>query len=357
MNELYRINKTESLGLKGLAILIMIFHHVFGLYAVPESKDIINALSGDILFETFHTFAKYGKVCVMIFAYVTGYGYRIIISNEKRSVLSATWKRFKSFYPFFVFFVLVVYCVFALFPSRLNFTISRALLQCCGYSYLPDYWYITVVIASTLLYFPILLFAHRKGKVFHLISFLCLLSFNYLCDVTGCWGGSMRPISITLQHCVFTMAYFMLGYACCWMSSENRDDGVLGRFAGIFAMLSVFFFSWSKILAIILIVVLLFGKFVFCKMPKLNACLVVLGKFSACMWLNHRLIYGYWFCNFFYDLATPLNYVLIVGLSFILAMGTMFLWWNITALFARIGSRIVQRNAQSRADCMENGRQ
>lgn len=348
MNELLRINKTQSLGLKGLAILIMIFHHVFGLWAIPQSKDIINALSGDILFEIFHHFAKFGKVCVLIFAFVTGYGYRIIISNEKKSVMSATWKRFKSFYPFFVFFVLVVYCVFALFPSRPNLTISHALLQCLGCSYIPGYWYIIVVIASTLLYFPILLFAQRKGKVFHLISFLCLLSCNYLLDPIksplrcyGILGESMWPISITVQHGVFTMAYFMLGYACCWMA-DNRDDNVRGWFAGIFAMLNVFLFSWGKTLAILLIVVLLLGKFVFFKMSKLSACLVVLGKFSACMWLNHRLIYGYWFCQFFYNLPTPMNYVLIVGLSFILAMATMFVWENVTALLARIGSRIVQ---------------
>lgn len=45
--------------------------------------------------------------------------------------------------------------------------------------------------------------------------------------------------------------------------------------------------------------------------------MVLLGNYSACMWLNHRLIFGYWFADWFYSLPTLLNFFLLVALSFV----------------------------------------
>ena len=54
--------------------------------------------------------------------------------------------------------------------------------------------------------------------------------------------------------------------------------------------------------------------------------MVLLGNYSACMWLNHRLIFGYWFADWFYRLPTPLNFFLLVALSFVASIIITKVW-------------------------------
>jgi peptidoglycan/LPS O-acetylase OafA/YrhL len=59
----FRLSLDESLIIKGIAICLMLWHHLF--YESPEY--------GEIVFQT----AKFGKLCVALFLFISGYGLTI----------------------------------------------------------------------------------------------------------------------------------------------------------------------------------------------------------------------------------------------------------------------------------------
>ena len=69
--------KNETAIIKGVAILLMLIHHLF------MNTEGINYYSQDF----FNHLSSIGKICVSIFSFITGYG--IYISYEKNNNLNA----------------------------------------------------------------------------------------------------------------------------------------------------------------------------------------------------------------------------------------------------------------------------
>lgn len=80
-----------------------------------------------------------------------------------------------------------------------------------------------------------------------------------------------------------------------------------------------------------------------CRCGGARAVLGKLGALSAVMWLNHRLIFGYWFADFFYSVPAPLNFLLLVVLSALVAQVfvRVYVWVGdkATHIFASLGGR------------------
>ena len=322
--------------IKGIAILIMIFHHFYGLYAIPDSKGILEALSQDSIFCLFHFFAKYGKICVLLFAFVTGYGYYIIIKKERTSIFASICKRLCPFYPFFILFVSGVYLIMCIFPSCINLTLKKAILQCCGVSYIPDYWYIAVVLSGALFYFPILLYSKRKNEICHISCFLLLMVINhfsyplYHVLTHNCGAGNLLE-RIPVQDMSLTMPYFLLGYACRYIF-ENHHNIKNALIVGLPSLANAYFFSWDSRYLFLSILILFVVKLNCIRKSIITPILLILGQYSACMWLNHRLVFGYWFSDVFYSIPNPLNYLMVVLLSLLLSIVITKFWISIKSL-------------------------
>ena len=298
----------------------MIFHHFFGMYAVPMTDVLKENLSNDVLFSTFHSLARHGKVCVLLFAFVSGYGYFIIIKKETSSILEATRKRLCSFLPFCVFIVLIVYLLMLLFPTWLNLSIGNALLSCIGASYIPDNWYMAVVIVTSAFYFPLLLLAYRKGKNIHAFVFIILQIVNYyLFPIYSRYEALSFLKVFSVLELTYTIPYFMLGYACMYAidKHENSKHRIL---LITIALLGAHFHSWRDIYLLFTAAVILAAKLLSIMPLKLGPCFALLGKFSACMWLTHRLVFGYWFTDSIYELPCPLNFIVVVVISLLLSI-------------------------------------
>ncbi|WP_424765349.1 acyltransferase family protein, partial [Necropsobacter rosorum] len=73
------ISKNESDYIKGIAVFLMLFHHLFAFpNRQPKDISIINVI------ETFNLemlIGQYGKYCVPIFLFIAGYGYAV--ANKK----------------------------------------------------------------------------------------------------------------------------------------------------------------------------------------------------------------------------------------------------------------------------------
>lgn len=162
------ISKSHSLILKGVGILLMIFHHLF--YS-PSSTSLFwdyHIHIGSHDFGIVNQLGIYAKLCVAIFVFVSGYGLEITFLNKNIKAIYFYKYRFKKLFFNYWFiwlpFVLLGIYVFGCTPSNVygNHVIIKMILDFFGllnltggYGYNPTWWFYSCII---LLYlgFPLL---------------------------------------------------------------------------------------------------------------------------------------------------------------------------------------------------------
>lgn len=340
------LSRDATAMLKGMAILLMILHHFFGLYSV--NVDAAELMNSDAIFAFCHQHALGGKTCVALFALVTGYGYRLCAEREKSWGLAAGWHRIRKFYPLFCLFCLVAIALIAAFPPPDlvggNFVNVQPwwarLLMLVGYRhYIADYWYIAVVLMAALFLYPLLLGAIRRGKLVHACFFGTLCFLNFFVDLSRL----PRIVATLFPEAWRWMPYFLAGWALGsvryaeWRSTIIFPAIWLGvlilRYLLPDSLSEVWYSLDVRFICSVFIFVML--AYAMQRLPRyLHAWLQVLGACSAVMWLNHRMIFGYWFADYFYGWPTPVNYVVLVLLSFGLAYpvtkgwNRLLKWWD-----------------------------
>lgn len=150
------LSKSDTTGVKGIAILFMLWHHLF-LHST-EYGSLTQSLA--IVF----------KVCVALFLFVSGYGltkqYGSLVNRNIRTTIRFLLRRFINFFlPFWFCFILVVvignvcgYTFHDAYPATRN-TLKCVILDFFGQmgydSYLKPWWFNKMIIQLYLV-FPIL---------------------------------------------------------------------------------------------------------------------------------------------------------------------------------------------------------
>lgn len=263
----------------------------------------------------------------------------MVSAKEKRNCLYAGIKRVSRFYPFFLFMCALHLVLAFLFPYGNVLQAENwkgIMLNMVGFKgAIPDYWYIRIILLTALLYYPILLYAKRHNERAHLCAISVLLAitilfhysyaiaslyFSYEVQYTP-WMNFIRRCT----HCALYLQFFMTGWSTGY-ATENK--ATLKFLPPTIACTLCFMIAAPTTLMVIscILIALLLPK-----VSKRCTCVfTALGTCSMAMWLNHRLIYGYWFTSFFYNIPTPWNYIIIVLLSYIVAHFTMKGWNWIT---------------------------
>lgn len=153
-------SKQDSLAIKGAAILLMLCLHCFRvpeLYAgfpvnfAPFPEDLINRI------------CAYGKVCVGIFAFISGYGlskaYRDMPDRDlSRACLSRYYKSIRAFWPIYLLCLLAgvvidgrtmqVYCSGGLGRSALNLLLGGLGLNHLFRTpmFVNEWWYLSAMV-------------------------------------------------------------------------------------------------------------------------------------------------------------------------------------------------------------------
>lgn len=201
---------------------------------------------------------------------------------------------------------------------------------------IPDYWYIRVVLVSALIYFPILLASKRVSSRLHSWILFTLILITYTTRQADYILSVLHSYEITFNHTlayiinrgsVFSlwMHFFLAGYALRYYTETPTKGKLLLAILAMAICYSEAGESTFILIASILAIKLL--------PSSVNAVLFFLGTYSTCMWLNHRLIFGYWFSTFFYSLPTPVNIGLIILLS--LAVSYIIVWNKLIGISKR----------------------
>ena len=294
------LNKNQSLLIKGIAILLMLLHHLFfvrnGLY------DDIHLFGDHYLV---HSIGVFGKLCVALFVFLSGYGLTVSqkgIINLKSFYTHRFKKLFLNYWFIWLIFVPIGVFVFKRTFADVYGThiLPKAFLDFWGVlfsfgykGYNPTWWFYSCIITLYVL-FPLLYKKLDKWPLL-IITSCILVSFmrsippiapisDYLLPfVTGIWMAK-QPVNKFDCISIWEVVICFIGLA------------IFRNFSGGY----VFIIDTLLCVCIALFV----NKVVFPKL--LNGVLIEFGKHSMNIFLFHTFIYLYWFTDLIYFTRNPL---------------------------------------------------
>ncbi len=311
------LSKDDSQVIKGVAIFLMMWHHSFLEGRFEEFTISFFPFSA----EQVSQFAYCSKICVSLFAFVSGYGLYLAYSHRKKEESVSRWiaKRYlKSFLPiwFVIAFCWIVTFVLDGRPAAVYFAKGRKIgmlymaFDFLGLSNLFDtpslmgtWWYLTAFIAFIVLT-PLLVDAIRKyggilcfaalmllprcingfpgGK--HFLTFLPAFLIGMLFAGNDVFARFKQKtegsISKAVAAALLSLAMVIPAwYLSCILSRKQFWDLTLGLFTGIYA--TAIFFT-------------------FCRFPAVSKILQFLGRHSLNIYLTHGVIRSKYCSEFIY---------------------------------------------------------
>lgn len=301
-----KINKDESHYLKGIAIILMFTHHLF---AFPERiihpSMYIPVLDG---FSLELYLGMFGKICVAIFIFLSGYGFGIIgekdITYYKNKIIKfifVYWFYFVVFVPIGFFFFYDV----TLFGSReLRFRVDAVSIiknmVFLSSSFNEEWWF-----AQPYIIFVLLVPFLNKFKSWSSASFvflgLCLIGFGFVLKEIN-----IDTPLVSLKSLLLWQFPFILGYA---LSITSLDYDFYLEWKWV-----VFFITLMSLVVVVVLFMFLASIGLVVASPFfILACLCIkrqfsfrgvalgfLGKYSLPMWLIHSFFCYYYFQDYIY---------------------------------------------------------
>lgn len=314
----------------------MIFHHCFGLYALPVGVDTT------WIAPWITHYAASFKICVAIFLFITGYamGWKTSPSPSFGSLVKT------GFFHYFKFWKIYILCFFLVIlsswffpvpglPSPSNLDWRDWLLSITGLqpSYI-DWWYMSAFAVVSIVLYPICSWiAHRALP---LVTLSALLGLSLLFRKTAFITAFIPEMPFNWSEVAHFTPCFILGYMCAFLASRSPSFSPLTYWGAVLILtleiLSIHFFSFShdKTWTLPFLFTLWCLPWLTNKL-HLTGLLTLLGTYSALMWLSHRFIFGY---HFSWTLYGTHSYLMIYGItilgSLILAIS---LQWIINQIF------------------------
>ena len=276
-------NKRMSLAVKGIAILMMLAHHCF---AFPEYW-----LDGFSVGTIPSIVCSNFKICVAVFAFITGYGFFVGKEKTYKDILDKVLKFLLQYWlQLFLIFLPVATIHFTFSPKRIFYNLIALYDLIILFA-----WYVFFH-CFVLLTFPLLKRLLTKGPGFNLAIVLlggyCVTAVLYFLPFK-------TPLTRMLLDCSIFYPVVGVGFLCARygvldrLTQRVRLWGAIAIIAGIFllrAKVSVIKgFSFDTFYAPMLIMSLCI---ILEKCRPIHTVLVFLGKHSFHMWLFHSIFFS-----------------------------------------------------------------
>lgn len=312
------LQKQDTNVLKGLAIMLMLVHHLFwkqnGLY------DDIHLLGDRYLVNQIGIFAK---VCVAIFVFLSGYGLTIQADGKGGvgKLHDFYLRRFKKLYLnyWFIWLIFVPISIFVFgrtfevaFPEDTGLHVGLDLLGIHQwffskpYSYNATWWFYSCIISLYLL-FPFLYKMMKKGWIILLlitiaVSFMpfSIVSVNYyiFIFVLGMLVARFKIAPPTQPAWVCAIMILLLIF--CGEGLYNKYPRMMDGLITLTLVMTYQSVKWSD---------------------KILKVMDFLGKHSMNIFLFHTFIFSYWFKDFIYSSRNPfIIFFLLLGICVIISV-------------------------------------
>ena len=228
------ITSEKALHLKGIALLFLMFHHLFGVEYLSGWRAIIPGTEG-----ADYVIGASGKICLAIFLFCSGYGlYKSYISKEAPKKAYILQRLVKTLIPYWiVMLITVIYLVFAgKFEPKYIPVNLFALIHDDNILYVSFSWFIKLYILLILL-LPLIKLIERKWKKNALIDILIYVALPFAVAVI--FGNHMDESrfvdlpSYLLSTVLFLLAWlplFSIGMLFAKYGTYKRVRGFADRF-------------------------------------------------------------------------------------------------------------------------------
>lgn len=320
------IKKKDSAVIYAVAALLMICHHLYGF---PErfSVSMIPAVNTSIGRSAMYL-GYYAKICVALYAFVSGYGMLTKWNTEhfkqhmtqKKIWLSAIRQSAGQAVKFYTRYWLVL-CVFLLLGiilGKRSFYFPEFIKNMVGISssYNAECWYVLTYIVMLIL-FPFLLWVMKISEK-RVIKIIFTIAVSIL---------MLLLLQRNVQHMTYIICFWAGMLLAEWKVLEclPKWNGVLNLFiAGICIVVSIglkFTVSIDHRLDFLSLIPLIYGIVILnhnSMIPdKLKSGFEKIGKYSIYIWLIHTFFLYYYFQN----LLLKLQYsIVIYGVTLIISL-------------------------------------
>ena len=347
---------------KGIAVLMMLFHHLFNDYPEYAGYTIdYSPLTGDQVTEI----AILCKLCVAVFVFITGYG--LAASFEKsfkdreparqelaRFSLRRWWRLMTNFWP--IYLLAVAFGFLGRNPIDVYGPGIRSIATNAMFDFLglakafstptlnPTWWYVSLAI---LLIF-VAPFAMSAARKFGSLPIL----------ISGVLGIALFAVG---TDAVFLYAAsYLLGIFCHennvldawdnWLSGSRGGQAIKAVFSGGFFLallpLRNSFDHYGVIDALLALLLCMFVMSCLRSVPAVSRILSVLGRHSSNMVFTHTLLYSYYFLGFYYSMRFPIAVLAALAastlaLSIVLERVKQAAGYN--DFMSRVGERLLSR--------------
>lgn len=309
------MTKRETNIAKGIAILLMFFHHLFSSTARINNYELTGLICNS---KTTAYVANQLKVCVAMFALISGYGLYVVTrkAEEENQKLAFKWfagetaKRYwRMIRDIWVILPLMMILSVLFHFSRVPSTVWKnggvikeikgffanmtGLAGILGYKWFVKSWWYLGIAVIFIFVFPIIYWLMR-----HLWSVIPLI---IVCVIPFVFKVKAHHDNIWRYLPAFVLGMFLadinlFGKLTNWLKQSVAKHIFVGVFIPMLFWLTLYFNSMlSKhfIFHSIEATLIVMAAIIFVvKIPILNTSLEIIGRNSKYMWLVHVFIYG-----------------------------------------------------------------
>lgn len=377
--------REDTKAMKGLAIILMCMHHLWGFpdrqpigdYAINSPKLPFTVCGTDV----FLAIGSFGKVCVAVFLFLAGYGLYKQFSAGKLDL----WQKIKSFYLSFwkVFFIMIPigFLFFSdqaqlteksveLYNSFTTFDLKTLIMNLLGlsFSYNAEWWFVYAYVVSLFLGYVYIMLTRKCDNLYVELFILAVINAVVYMIVPKVID---LPVFSRIKTSIFYVRYMKLPCIMAFFSGivfskYSSLENILARlekarparrlficFVGLIILFywrtfgsgAIYdFLTTPFFIALSIGVLRLFGRKNF-----LYTGFIALGKHSENMWLVHPF-FCYYFSFFVRIVFASRNSIIalfvLVILSLICSIGIEWFYIGIVKLRAWLLSRLPQTNRQ-----------
>lgn len=317
------LTKEKSRQLKGIAVLMMILHHLWGF---P------NRVLPFTLEESQVTIGEFSKICVAIFLFLSGYGLLKSHSNSIHSIFTRIKKIYIQSWKVMFFLIILMYSTHT--DTYKNFPDFLGNILLFKYNHCNAEWWFIGTYIELILFLPILF----KVKNIYLWIASCIL-FRYLSTI-------IDPSSVLEKHLFAFLYYYPIFILGCIFARYNLFEKATTHIRKKIILIILIIMilglitlrvvtSWS-IVTFFIVPLFIAGTIIIKQPPILIKTLDILGIHSMNIWLIHSLFCYYIFKDFLYTISIGNSYFafpILVLISLISSLVINMFWERTFHLF------------------------
>lgn len=328
------ISKEYSKHIYGICILMMLWHHLFGF---PERFDVnFTSAFGEIASTLYLLIGYFCKICVSIYAFMTGYGLMTKYIKVDITYFDLFIQMMKRIFHFYLkyWLVLIVFLIVGLVLNVRTFELLSFVKNVIGLSctYNAEWWYVNYYL-KMLLIFPVAYYLFKKCKQYIFPILVIILLLFYL----NAWNGAQVYVSYIIG--LLSAYYSKYLISLINLISKNCLIHLLIIFCCTVLIIPIqlklglsndfnFIYSFIFIFGLVSLFELIQ------KVKFLNPLLLILesvGKQNMYIWLTHSFFLYYYFKDVFEYLNNGiLAYLLLLIVSYITSISLNYMYDKIS---------------------------